>query len=184
PGGDRSSARAGRDARRRRETRLARARRARPPGGARPCGPAARPRARSGGRSRTAPSRPARPRRDRRAAGRTRRRTVLPLLPLQGLAPDLDLVALARAGGLQRGLELLGLWRPPGDAKAAVGPEDPPRAARGLRAVDEEVDQRLLFGHELLQRGRRAELEEPALQLVDPGAGRRRDAEDADDPVV
>src|SRR5205823_5101037 len=83
---------------------------------------------------------------------------------------------LVGAGGLQRGLELLGFRRTAGHAEAAVGPEDPPRATRGLGAVDEEVDQRFLVRYELLGLRRRAELEEPALQLIDSSAGRCRDA--------
>ena len=108
----------------------------------------------------------------------------MPLLPLERLLADLDLVALARACRSEHGLELLALGRVADDPEAAVGAIDPVRAARRrLRAVLEELRQlgRVLGAR--LRRGR-AEPEERELELVDPRAGRAGDREDADDPLV
>ena len=183
PAGGRSSADTDRAAPRRPETPPARARVAPRPAGARPCDRAARRRARPVGRRRAGASPRVRPRRGRRAAGRTHPRRGL--APLEHLVADLDLVSFARAGGLEDRFELGRLRRPTGDAKAALGAEDPEGAPRRLRPVHEIVDELLLVGRrardDLL---RRHELEERPLQLVDPGAGRGGDAEHADDALV
>ena len=61
-----------------------------------------------------------------------------------------------------------------GDAEAAVGAEDAVGLRARLRLVDEEVGEPFGVGRD----GRlgRAELEQPPLEVLDPGAGRRRDA--------
>src|SRR5207244_1150093 len=94
---------------------------------------------------------------------------------------DIDLVAVARARGAQRRLQLLLCRCVADDAKAAVGAEDavpaPPRAG----PVDQVVDE-LVRRPRLLLLG--AELEQRPPQLLDALARRGRDPEDADDPVV
>src|SRR5581483_11115700 len=113
----------------------------------------------------------ARARRARRAAGRTRRRRVLPLSPLERLLSDFDLVALAGAGGLEDRLQLGRRRWTPGDAESTLCAEDAICAPLRLRTIDEIVDElglvlrrhHVLVGHEL---------EERTLQLVDARAGR------------
>ena len=81
-------------------------------------------RGRARGRARARPSRRGRARRDRRAAGRTRRRRARSAAhggELEALLADLDLGAVAGAGGAEGALELLLARRRADDAEAAVG---------------------------------------------------------------
>src|SRR3989442_14715177 len=105
-------------------------------------------------------------------------------MKLDRLAADPDLVALARARSLERSFQLrLVVGHVARDPETAVSAEDPKGGAARPRTVDEEVDQAVLsrLGQRL---GRWAELEQPAFELLDAGAGRARDAKDAHDARV
>src|SRR2546421_2808572 len=118
-------------------------------------------------RHRRTPSRRLRALLRARAGCRARRTAPRSSSPLEHIVAELDLIALARARRLEDPLELGGVRCLAGDAEAALRSEDPKRAPRGLRPVDEEVDELLLVrggdGYDFL---RRDELEERALQLV------------------
>src|SRR5215210_9066679 len=102
----------------------------------RPDGPDRPRRARRAGRSATARARHARARHAHSAAGRTCRRGC-PLLELEHLALEVDLVAALRAGLSQRLLELVLGGGTPADAETAVGAKDAePTPLVGLRPVD------------------------------------------------
>src|SRR5258706_8123879 len=108
------------------------------------------------------------------------KRPVTGSAPLEHLVAQLDLVACARTRRLQDRLELLTHGRAARDAEAALGAEHAVRAPRRLWPVDEVVDELLVVAgckrHDLI---RWDELEERALQILDPGSGRGRHAEHA-----
>src|SRR5919108_287596 len=149
--------------------------RARPPRAAgasrrrrrRPCAPAAPQRGRGCDPRRAGRARLRRARRARGAADRRPRRGPPRSREDQRLAADLDLGALLRAGGTQGALELPLVGRRADDAEAAVGAEDPKRAAPArLRPVDEELDHAVVVGDRLGRR--RGQPQEGGLSGVDP----------------
>src|SRR5438094_1062860 len=102
---------------------------------------------------------------------------------LERLLANLYFGAFACAGSSERRLQLRFVGRRSLDPEAAVGAEDPVRLrATRLRAVDEEVDERVVFDKR--RRRRWAQLEQPPLQLLDPGACCARDVVDPQHALV
>src|SRR5581483_4322065 len=145
------------------------------------CARAVRRRARAAGRARTPPWRAGRARRARGAAGRTRRRRARRSRELELLVPHLDRRALARAGGLQRALELFVRRWCAQHAVAAFDTQQAPGPRLRLGAIHEVVRE-LVRPLVHLRLGN--EREEAALEVVHTFAGCTGQTEDGDDALV